>query len=166
MSRLSVYQKSNFQFFIIVILFIAAASLVFGAIKSFAQEDKNSQNQAKSPTVRWITVDEKEFEHIQNVVQSKGGDFALDIVEKRNGLSVIKIDETQLLELSRKMHDEFHKCGGFIAHETLDAARLSLEETLQADAYQQAVEYTINNQTAVNSVHLFFIQFADSNPLG
>ncbi|MDQ3133114.1 MAG: M20/M25/M40 family metallo-hydrolase [Acidobacteriota bacterium] len=168
MTRLSIYQRLNFQVFVAAILIIAVISFIFGTITSFAESNKELQNQssgsvlskqtsgktddesAKPFSNRWITVDENEFAHIQSVIQSKGGNFDLDIVERRYGLSVIKIDESQLLDLSRKMHDEFHKCGGFISHETLDAARLSIEESLQVNSNQQLADYTINNQTNVN----------------
>nr|MBA2737519.1 M20/M25/M40 family metallo-hydrolase [Pyrinomonadaceae bacterium] len=168
MTRLSVYRRLNLQFFVIAILLISVSLFIFGAIVSFAESNKDSQNQpnssvlsnrtsentddesAKSFANRWITVDENEFNHIQSVTQSKGENFDLEIVEKRSGLTVIKVNEMQALNLSRKMHDEFHKCGGFMSHETLAAALLSIDETLQADSNQQLAEYTINNQTNVN----------------
>ncbi len=136
-----------------------------------AESSKDSQNQqsslvlakpagentggklAKSLQTRWITVDENEFRHIQNVFENKGSSFDLKIVEKRGGLFVIEADEEQILDLSRNMHEEFNKCAGFMAHQTFHAARLSIDEALRADSSQQLVEYTINNQ-ATNGISL------------
>ncbi len=175
MTRLSVYRKINLQFFVLAVLLISITSIILGSIKSFAESNKDLQNQqnssvlskqasentdsglAKHPLKRWITVDKNEFKHIQNIIQKKSGGFDLDIVETREELSVVELDEQQILELSRKMHTEFHKCGGFMAHETLDAALHSIDETLQAktlqaESSQQFAGYTINNQTNVNSM--------------
>ena len=115
------------------------------------QAGENTDNRSgKSSPMRWITVDENEFNHIQNLTRNKGGSPYLEILERRGGLSIIQLDEAQILELSSRMHGEFHKCAGFMSHETLEAARLSINETLQAESNQQAVEYTINNQANVN----------------
>src|SRR5687767_1344175 len=133
MNHLSISRKLNFQFFIFAILLIITGSIIFGSIKSFAESDKDSQNQSstsvlskqasentddrsgKSSPIGWITVDENEFNHIQNLYQIKRG-LDLEIAETRRGLSIVKLNEQQILELSRNMHGEFHKCAGFIWH--------------------------------------------------
>ncbi|MBA2605936.1 MAG: M20/M25/M40 family metallo-hydrolase [Acidobacteria bacterium] len=170
MTRLSVYRKLNLQFLVLAIFLTAITSIIFGSINSLAESSKDSQNQqsslvlskppgentdsklAKSLQTRWITVDENEFRHIQNVFENKGSSFDLKIVEKRGGLFVIEADEEQILDLSRNMHEEFNKCAGFMAHQTFHAARLSIDEALRADSSQQLVEYTINNQATVNTM--------------
>lgn len=163
--RYRVYLQS---FIIFVCLSISVISLASGSMKSFAESKKDSENQsdgsvtpkqatenavwksAKSSPTRWITVDENELRHIQNVSRNKGESFDLKFVEKSGGLSVIESDERQILDLSRDMHEEFHKCAGFMSHETLEAARLSIAETLRAESNQTIAEYTIDNETTVN----------------
>jgi len=170
MNRLSVFQKISFRFFALAILSVALISIVLGSIKSFAESNEDLQNlhsnsivspssientgseSTKTFPARWITVDENELNHIQKISENKNLRFDLEVVEKRGGLSVLVADEEQTLNLSRDMHEEFHKCAGFMAHESLDAARLSIERSLQADTSQQVVEYTINNQAVVNSL--------------
>lgn len=155
-------------FILFVFLLISVILTVSGSVKSFAESNKDSGNRpddsaaseqasenavrdgAKSSPTRWITVDENELRHIQNVNRNKGEGFDLKFVEKSGGLSVIESDERQILDLSRDMHEEFHKCAGFMSHETLDAARLSIAETLRAESNQPVAEYTIDNETAVN----------------
>ena len=121
-------------------LLISAALLVSDSVVSFAQSNENSvlaaqwsensfREKAESSSIRWITVAESEVGHIQTVVRGKGESFDLNVVEKHGELSVIAADEEQILDLTRSMHEEFHKCAGFMAHETLEAARLSIKDT-------------------------------------
>ncbi|MDQ4120275.1 MAG: M20/M25/M40 family metallo-hydrolase [Acidobacteriota bacterium] len=154
MNTLTARRKLYFLFAFFAILLISITSAIFGNLKSFAQSNERTKNKsAETSSLRWLTVDEKEFQHIQNVLQKKGVSFDLKIVERRAGLLVVAADEQQSVELTQNMHEEFQKCGGFISHETPEAARLSLEEGLHADSNLRAVEYTINNPTLVNSLH-------------
>lgn len=157
-------------FGLFVFLLISAMLLGSGSIESFAESNKDSKNQTdssllskqasenaarektKSSATRWITVDENELRHVQKVIENKGENFNLNVVEKHGDLSVITSDEQQILDLTRNVHEEFHKCAGFMSHETLEAARLSIEETLRAESNQTTAEYTIDNQANVNSL--------------
>lgn len=147
MTRLSVFGRLNIQFFALAFLIIAVIAILLGSIKSSAES--KSESTKTSPT-RWITVDENEFEHIQNISKNKSFRTDLKIVEKRGGLFVIEVNEKQTLDLSRSMHEEFNKCAGFMTHPSLDDALLSINRTLEADTNQQFVEYTIDNGVAVN----------------
>jgi len=148
MTRLSIFRKLSFQYFALAISSIAVALIILGSIKSSAESNKDLQN--LNSDIRWITVDESELNHIQNVSENTNSHFNLKIVEKRGGISVIEADEEQTLDLSRNMHEEFHKCAGFMAHGTLEAALHSIENSSLADSTQRIVEYTINNQVSVN----------------
>jgi leucyl aminopeptidase len=171
MRNRSVSRKIYLQlFFLFAFLLITVGFLVSGSEKSFAQAGENGKNRAgdsasskqatknssrdnaKNYPVRWITVAENEVRHIQNLIQKKGGNFDLKSVENHGELSIIESDEQQILDLSRNMHEEFHKCAGFMSHETLAAARKSIEETTRAEFAQAVAEYTINNQTNVNAL--------------
>lgn len=161
MLDLSVRLKRGFQFGVLAVLLILAASVFFGSLKSHAQSNENFQNQPSEKTndksddsssTRWLIVNENEFEHVQNAVRGKGGNFDLKIVEKRKGLSIVRANESQILDLSRNMHEEFDKCAGFMSHETLEAARLAVDDASRADSNQRLVEYAINNQSNVNAL--------------
>ncbi|MGI8638444.1 MAG: M20/M25/M40 family metallo-hydrolase [Pyrinomonadaceae bacterium] len=171
MTRQFTYQRVCFQFIILfAFLTILVTLIISGSVKSSAESNKDLPNQpdssilpkqatensdrekVKSLLIGWITVDEDELNHIQNAVQNKGGNFDLKIVEKHGKFSVIEADERQILDLTRNMHEEFHKCAGFMWHETLAAACLSIAETLRAESNQPAAVYTIDNQTNVNAM--------------
>lgn len=135
-----------FAFLLISLILVSS-----GSVKSFA-ESNSVREKAKSSRTRWITVNENELRHIQNVVQNKGESFELKMVEQNGGLSIIESEDAQILDLTTEMHEEFQKCAGFMSHETLEAARLSIQETLRAESNQSAAEYTIDNQTNVNAM--------------
>lgn len=167
MNHLSIFRRLNLQIFVFAVLLILTGAIIFGSIKSFAESDKDSHNQksffpfsqqAKENSrdrsendslTGWITADENEFAHLQNLKPIQEGS-ALEIAETRSGLAIIEIDERQALELSRNMHDAFHKCAGFIWHASLDAARASIDETLRSESTEQVVQYVINNQASVS----------------
>ncbi len=166
MNRKSNRRKIFTQLFtLFAFLLIVVILFNFRSIKSLAQSEKqvengsisakqaaenNAQEKSKSSLTKWIIVDENEINHIQKVNQNEGKSFDLEIVEKRGGLSIIKSSELQALDVTRSMHEEFSKCAGFMMHETLASARLSMEETLQAELNQPVAVYTIDNQVNVN----------------
>lgn len=148
-----------FRAFIFFVLLLIPVILFFsGTVKSFAESssvlppanENVSREKKKNSGTRWLTVNESELKHIQRIHQNKAEKFDLNIVEKNGGLTIIESDEAQILDLTRNMHQEFNKCAGFMAHETLEAARLSMKESLRAETNQSTAVYTIDNQTSVN----------------
>ena len=102
----------------------------------------------------WITVDENELSHIQNAL-SAGGDAELknvDVQLTQNGLAVLRLDDSQMEKLSRAMHENYHKCSGFMAHASRDEAVNSINRGAAVNAFEQFVDYTIDNQTNVNAL--------------
>lgn len=96
----------------------------------------------------WITVDEKELDHIRSAAD-RAEITAMESVERRGGIAIVKADENALLALTGAMHDSFHKCAGFIRHSTYDEAVKMVEDHLTANTELQLVDYTINNQAVV-----------------
>ena len=47
----------------------------------------------------------------------------------QDGISVLKVNEKDVLELSELMHEKFNRCGGFIVHDSLDEALGVLDNT-------------------------------------
>lgn len=100
----------------------------------------------------WVTVDNAELAHIKSLTAA-GDDGLLKSVEVRqvrSGIAILRLNDLQMEELSRSMHDNFHKCSGFIAHRTEDEAVSSIDEMLSVEARQQFVAYSIDNQANVN----------------
>ena len=104
----------------------------------------DQQTTVAGPPAYWITIDENELKHVESAMGS-----AFDTIESRGGIAIVKVDELETLTLSSKMHDEFHKCAGFIRHSSLEEAQKSIEQSLNASTETQFVEYTIDNQANV-----------------
>jgi bacterial leucyl aminopeptidase len=75
---------------------------------------------------------------------------------------VVSLPESQIASLSEYMHEEFNRCGGFVFHESMDEAfsytqrseilNSSSPQNLNTPVDQLAVNYTIDNPDAVNSL--------------
>ncbi len=100
----------------------------------------------------YVTIDENELNTVAQTARLAGDDLEFAKISSLNGIAVIKINNGQIERLSPLMHEHFHKCAGFSAHETETEARSFIENTFSADANAQLVEYTINNQTNVNQL--------------
>ncbi len=99
----------------------------------------------------WITVDESELTHIQNALFN-AGDTDLKSVEvqfSENGIAALRLENSQMEKLSSAMHESFHKCGGFVAHETREQALEAIRLETAVNNEQQFVDYTIDNQSNV-----------------
>ena len=134
-------QKNSRALYFVFAIVIAAFLGLFTFNQNFSQS-------ADKKTV-WITIDERELAHIKPIAAAKGSDFRFEVKSVQNGIAVIEIDDSQLSNLSFYMHDEFHKCGGFTAHETLSDAEQTVADNLTADSTTNFVAYSIDNQTNV-----------------
>jgi len=74
-----------------------------------------------------------------------GQHFDMELVAHEGDVAVLTFDEDQLDELSDAMHEQHHRCGGFMVHDTLE------------DAFAEAVpeklmEYTLDRPAVVKAV--------------
>ena len=99
----------------------------------------------------WITVDEAELAHIQNALFN-AGDADLKSVEVQfvqDGIAALRLENSQMEKLSSAMHENFHKCGGYVAHATREEALDAIRRESAVNNEQQFVDYTIDNQANV-----------------
>ncbi|MFL5785165.1 MAG: M28 family metallopeptidase [Bacteriovoracaceae bacterium] len=98
-----------------------------------------------APKAQWLTID--------NDILAKIGPKLgqVQTLYKAQGASVVQLNQTEVLKVSALIHDELHRCGGFIAHDSFEAARESLSS--QGDMYfaKSAIfaDYDINQQSSV-----------------
>ncbi len=95
----------------------------------------------------YVTIDENEFQTVNEKTN-----FEFEKISTQNGIAVIKISNGEIEKLSTAMHENFHKCAGFSAHETETEARNYIESTFRTSATQQFVTYSIDNQTNVSQM--------------
>ncbi|HMS41390.1 MAG TPA: M20/M25/M40 family metallo-hydrolase [Pyrinomonadaceae bacterium] len=100
----------------------------------------------------YVTIDENELNTVKQTANLAGNDLKFTKISTQSGVAVIKMSNGEIERLSPLMHEHFHKCAGFSAHETEVEARTFVENTFSADANAQLVDYTITNQTNVNQL--------------
>jgi bacterial leucyl aminopeptidase len=95
---------------------------------------------------QWVTIDSK----ILNQIKSHNKN--LKIEQEADGVSLVQLTENEISKLSSAIHDELHRCGGFMAHESEEEALLSLSPAGDRSFAMKAMfsDYTITNQQLVN----------------
>jgi bacterial leucyl aminopeptidase len=67
------------------------------------------------------------------------------LVAERGDLAILEVDEADLQSLSERMHEEHHRCGGFMVHD-------SLAEAEAAPLAERKIDYTIDKPDEVRAV--------------
>ncbi|MFB1479704.1 M20/M25/M40 family metallo-hydrolase [Corallococcus sp. RDP092CA] len=96
----------------------------------------------------FITLGSETVETVRSSFRAVGA-MAPTLVREANGVSVLKLTESQLGDVSAIMHDRYHRCAGFMAHDTQEAALAALTP---AQPTQSLVGYTLDNAPVVNSL--------------
>ena len=92
---------------------------------------------------RWISIDADALDTARTVA-------TIDAVEVNGDIALVRLDEQDLANLSRVMHEQHHRCGGFIVHGSHADARLALAVADREPIVHFAAPYTIDNAVAVN----------------
>jgi bacterial leucyl aminopeptidase len=96
----------------------------------------------------YITVGSETVSTLRASFRGTAG-AAPTLVREANGVSVLKLNESQLGDVSAIMHDQYHRCAGFMAHDTQEAALAALSPTQPT---QSLVSYTLDNSQVVNTL--------------
>jgi leucyl aminopeptidase len=73
----------------------------------------------------WVTTRDAAVGDVEDLLGATTADGELRLVESANGNSILLIEEESLGTLAAYFHDNYHRCGGFATH-------VSLEEALEA----------------------------------
>ena len=71
---------------------------------------------------------------------------ALNVVSSDGDVAVLEVDDNELANLSAQMHTQFHRCGGFMTHDSL------VDALAPAQPPAPRVEYSLDHAAAVTSV--------------
>jgi leucyl aminopeptidase len=145
---------------------LLAVSLLIGMSSAAAVEKKNINlniNQLDNDKKVWISIGNDAVTMISN---SYSKQFALTNIQPKqsvlnlsetqtisahnHAINIVSIDESQLSNLSEFMHENFKRCGGYIFHESLEAAQQYTANI--ALTPQVMTSYTIDNPNGVNSL--------------
>jgi leucyl aminopeptidase len=104
---------------------------------------------ARSPEPRhhevYVTVGADAASAVQQFA-ALHGDHA-ELLAATGEVAVMRVDGDDLEALSQLMHEEFHRCGGFMVHDSLADARAALQPPVMAK-----VDYTIDHAPVVQAV--------------
>lgn len=126
----------------------SAILLVFAAIGAVSFFLINTSTTEANRHEFWITIDRNELE----IVRKELPEFKFNVESISNGIAVVNMSNGSLEKLSLKMHDKFHKCSGFTAHESKSEALNIAVDNFSAKNTENIVEYTIDNQADVNQM--------------
>ena len=102
----------------------------------------------------WISVDASELQHImaERGPKDRSGLANARIAQISGGIAILQLNDLQMEELSRAMHDNFHKCSGFVAHTSESDALEFVRNFAAVENEAPLVDYTINNPEAVTTM--------------
>jgi leucyl aminopeptidase len=99
-----------------------------------------------APKAQWLTVDNDVLAKIRPKLNK-----SVQTLFSAQGASVVKLTQAEVEQLSETIHNELHRCGGFIAHESFEEAQNAL--SFQGDMYfaKGAIfaDYTIDQSVLV-----------------
>ncbi len=99
-----------------------------------------------APKAQWVTVDNNVLAKIRPKLNK-----SVQTLYSAQGASVVKLSQDEIEGLSHVIHNELHRCGGFIAHESFEEAQNAL--SFQGDMYfaKSAIftDYTIDQSNIV-----------------
>lgn len=98
----------------------------------------------------WITIGSDGLETLKNSAMMATYK-SLEAQSERNGVAILKVNEDDLSIISTLMHENHNRCGGFIAHESLEQAQAAQLSPLIRTISPVAI-YSINNANVANSL--------------
>ncbi len=133
------------------VLLTLVAALLFAMAPAFAQSGSRQPSEAgrfSGATEQWITLGADAFEALQEWPELS----PLEELETRGDVVLTRIRVRDLEKISTRLHEVTRRCGGFIAHRTLERARRALEVADRASAAGAPIDYTIDQQILVESL--------------
>ncbi len=98
-----------------------------------------------APT-QWLTVDNDVLAQIQPKLNK-----SVQSLYSAHGATVVKMNQDEVEALSGAIHDELHRCGGFMTHDSYEEARATLDHQSDSVFAQKAIfaDYSIDQGSIV-----------------
>tara|TARA_B100001063_G_scaffold75980_1_gene70231 strand:- start:813 stop:2666 length:1854 start_codon:yes stop_codon:yes gene_type:complete len=96
----------------------------------------------------WVTIDPIAAKHYQQTKKtvSKSHQSLTIHATELDTVNFLKVKTSDVAQLSEFMHDNYHRCGGFVAHESLDEAKQYTEQLAAVQNQNTlAFDYNIDN---------------------
>jgi Zn-dependent M28 family amino/carboxypeptidase len=95
---------------------------------------------------RYITLGEDALSSAQNALAARLPGETVAPIAVKNGVALLQYDAQDFLGLSGMIHEDHHRCSGFMVHDTLADAERALEPAPQP----LAVTYTFDHPKSIN----------------
>ena len=118
------------------IALVSASALIIQPL--YAQDNENI----------WVTIDPIAAKHYQQTKKtvSKSHQSLTIHATELDTVNFLKVKTSDIAQLSEFMHDNYHRCGGFVAHESLDEAKQYTEQLAAVQNQNTlAFDYNIDN---------------------
>ncbi len=118
-----------------------------------ADRERERERELAPAGERWITLGEDALPAVLASFQSVGASGSFLLVEIRNSVAVARVAESRLPLIARVMHEQYHRCAGFIAHGSLAEASAAATAAAAAETGPDlAVDYTLSNAAVVEAL--------------
>lgn len=99
-----------------------------------------------APKTQWLTVDNQVLAKVRPKLHK-----SVKTLFSAQGASVVQLDASEVEALSHTIHHELHRCGGFMAHDSLEEAKsaLSQEGALKFAKNAILADYTLDQHDLV-----------------
>lgn len=86
----------------------------------------------------------------------------MEFIKSNNGISLVKVPKSEVDSISHLAHEEYHRCGGFMLHESYDEALWELEERSAKSLAKNVVfaDYNLDQDVTVNQ---FISEISEAN---
>jgi len=121
---------------------------------SSANTDQLETNQPPDITLtgpQYITIDRDALATAQEALAQRDPNAKLDMIDTWNDVALVRFDAQDFKPLSRLMHENHNRCGGFVVHSSLDEAMTALRARDQ-EGIAPLISYTIDNAATVNTL--------------
>jgi len=100
----------------------------------------------------FITLATKDLIELRQTRDEVGWADWFEEIEAHDGVSLVQVRESQIEPLAKIMHRRYHRCGGFLAFDSLPAALDHLYVKQAADPDALFVAYTIDNAAVAQAM--------------
>lgn len=99
-----------------------------------------------APKAQWLTVDNDVLAKIRPKLNK-----SVESLYSNQGATVVKLTPSEVEALSATIHNELHRCGGFMGHDSFEEAQLALSSQGEAMFAKKAIfsDYEIRFQSKV-----------------
>ncbi|MBC7978724.1 MAG: M20/M25/M40 family metallo-hydrolase [Myxococcales bacterium] len=132
-------------------LAMLVALTITGCFQATAGQAPQPDPDPTQTGMRFITMDVDAIETARAALAKRDPNARLEVVDASEGVAVVSYDAQDFHALSELMHEKHSRCGGFLAHDSLDEARGALRAKYQ-ERLAPLVAYTIDNAATVQAL--------------